>query len=158
MESKEERKLDTIDRGLVQELIQFLVPFEAAINKLQGKLYPTLPYVLPLYFKLRDEICSVNGNDSSLMQSIKTKARRLLREIWGSEIRIEHKVAAFLSPSYKKLKGLSDDEISQVRLSQTTYCREIKINTLFLNLFRRFKYPISLYRSRPFFSTGAQCS
>ena len=80
------------------------MPFEAYTLKLQGKLYPTLPYALPAFSEMVKH-CFRRENDTRLIKAIRLKCRRLLPEI--VIIRMEHKMATFLWPRYKELIAIT---------------------------------------------------
>jgi len=93
-------KFNQIDKDVVFNMIEFLTPFEAHSRKLQGKTYPTLPYVVLAQTQFLQH-CSYRQGDNDLMRAVKKKAKCLLQET--IQIKMEHMIAVFLWPSYKDL-------------------------------------------------------
>jgi hypothetical protein len=94
-------KLTCIDQTIVADLIEFLHPFEIHSKKLQGHLYPTMPYVALSYDVLLAH-CYPQERDSKLKAALRRDAYALLLE--KVTITEEHKIATFLWPRFKELR------------------------------------------------------
>jgi hypothetical protein len=54
--SREEERMSHIQRGILQMLMSFLIPFKEASLQLKADTYTTLPLILPTRFSLMNHL------------------------------------------------------------------------------------------------------
>ncbi|KAE8738911.1 hypothetical protein FOCC_FOCC015600 [Frankliniella occidentalis] len=99
------KNLDNVTYVSVEELTDFLRPFKLFTDRVQADKRPTIQYVEPA-LDILCRHCSWKEDDSPGIATVRSKASGLLRE--KVKIKMEHKIARFLRPSQKHLKGYTD--------------------------------------------------
>lgn len=98
-------KIQNIDIQHLTEAIDFLTPFNEALEELQKSKQPTLylcyPYFLDLY-----QNCNEKETDSTFLKLYKLNVANYIKENWEKEIKPQHFAATFLFPICKDLSML----------------------------------------------------
>ena len=102
-EKNQEDRIATIDVMLMEELVQFLLPFKLISEAMEGDRYPTFHGVLLWKRKLLDH-CEIALNDTPVVCILKRKVKELISEKWQDTS--FHKVALFLFPKFKSMSIL----------------------------------------------------
>lgn len=109
----EEHRMDSIDFGLVNEVVRFLAPFKHATKALEGDKYPTIHRVYLYYHKLQRHLKPEFGDSNAVLQ-LKSRLTSSLQDKW--QMTTLHKLALSLHPQYKSLKMLDDPDRRAVHL------------------------------------------
>ena len=101
-------KVDCIDWALVQFLINFLQPFNAATKELEGDSYPTIQKVFQCHHMLKNYM-KISPSDSSMLQFWKKRGLQCLKEKFlMSDI---HLLGLLFHPKFKLLVPLTPEDI-----------------------------------------------
>ncbi|KAK3930856.1 Transposable element Hobo transposase [Frankliniella fusca] len=111
-EGAQRRRMEKIDRGMLQWLTDFLEEFKAETKILEGNDHPTLPCVLLAFFNLRDH-CEPGLLDCNHLEVLKKRFQFFLRSKFQPSMKA--KIATFLWPDYKELSMLPECEREEVK-------------------------------------------
>lgn len=111
-EKNQEKLIDSIEKKMLEDIIEFLTPFKTAADQLEASKVPTL-YMTTLW--KQKLLCSLEKNigDSDFIGYLKEKAKPLLTNKW--EMTTTHKLATYLHPHYKNLKFLAEADRHEVK-------------------------------------------
>ncbi|KAK3926309.1 Transposable element Hobo transposase [Frankliniella fusca] len=122
--------LGSVQYAEVEELCDFLQPFQLHTDCIQGDQKPTLLYVEPALHILLEH-CSPKEGDSPGVGAVRARAHLLLRQ--KVQITMEHKIARFLWPSQKHLPSYSEEERREVYAHVRQRCLEIQSRNVVLS-------------------------
>ncbi|CAF5082801.1 unnamed protein product, partial [Rotaria magnacalcarata] len=91
--------LTGVDKDLLEEVCQFLIVFDNAINQLSEEERPTMHQVLPIRQLLIDH-CEVIFEDSSELKELKLFLGERIRSVWI--LQDQHYICTFLHPRLKR--------------------------------------------------------
>lgn len=112
-----------LDFDLMYELILVLKIFKEASDDLERDATVTMPNVVLWYHKIKKYLSELNPDSSASISLLKERTLNFLERKFL--LTMEHKIATFLSPQFKKLKMLTDQEKIEVT-------EEIKIKIEFI--------------------------
>ena len=104
-EKNQEERLEGIDISLMEDLINFLMPFKHISDAMEGDKYPTLHCVLLWKRKLLDH-CKFNMSDSKIIHVLKSRVDSVIQEKW-IDYKL-YKIALFLFPKFKSMSILTE--------------------------------------------------
>ena len=111
LESKgEAARISNIDIEILTELLSFLEPFTVAIRELESDTLPTVPFIVPWLYSLKNHCMNEDGGPE--IRPLKTRALEYLLEKF--EIDMTHKFATALHPLFRNLRMLTDLEREEV--------------------------------------------
>lgn len=102
--------IDAIDKDVLNELIEFLKPFQEASLQFQFNTKPTLHLVALHRDKLLQHLNSKGG--SSILKSLKSLGKEYIHSKWI--LKPYHKIALFLHPRMRKLSRFQKEERHQI--------------------------------------------
>ncbi len=100
-----------IDGDLLNEMIQFLTPFETATKALEADDHPTANKVLIWWAELSEHLDQSTSTNPAI-NTLFEVAKKYFKSKF--EITIDTKIACFLDPRYRFLKMLPEDERNEV--------------------------------------------
>nr|CAB3236372.1 uncharacterized protein zf(bed)-1 [Phallusia mammillata] len=103
IEKGQQSRLENIDIVLMNELINFLLPFKQVSEAMEGDKYPTIHGVLLWKKKLLDH-CKTLPTNTIVLKMLKLKCTQLIKSKWPSLD--TYKIALFLFPKFKSLSVL----------------------------------------------------
>jgi hypothetical protein len=132
LQSKGElHRMRSIDLEVIENVIQFLMPFHETSLVLESTKKPSIHLVVPRLLKLTSH-CQANVNDSQILATLKRLTLCTMSE--KIEITKYHRMGTFLHPLMKKLELLDPDQrtatIDEVRkaCASMTIVQEIHTN------------------------------
>lgn len=102
-----ERRISTVDPGLLSEVVKFLENFRDCINELEADKVPTF-HKIRAWQKILLNCCILMPTDSSSLKSLKLATKLEIEKRFKTDIR--HDIASFLYPKFKNLKMLTETE------------------------------------------------
>ncbi|CAF1626300.1 unnamed protein product [Rotaria magnacalcarata] len=87
-----------IDRDLLQDICEFLIPFDTVLQTLSDNKRPTLHRVLP-FKQLLINKCTITNKESTSLQQIKIFLKKRLIDKW--QLSDEHLIATLIHPNLK---------------------------------------------------------
>lgn len=118
-------KLDGLVLEELEQLADFLEPFQVHTDRLQGQDYPTLPYVEPAFESLLTHLGTIHETDCESLATVRQNAYILLLQ--KITIKMEHKIARFLWPKMKHLPDYTDEERAKVKLLCASLFRNVTL-------------------------------
>ena len=103
----EAHRIDSINIGLLKDVVQFLTPLKEATKALEGDTYPTIHRVCLYYHRLLRHMQPQFG-DSPVIEQLKRRLSASLQSKW--QLTTMHKLALFLHPQYKALRKMEEQE------------------------------------------------
>lgn len=97
-----------LDKLMLKNLILVLEPFLEATNDVERDKEPTIQKVVLWYYKLLKFTAEITSEDSSNIRKLKSKLNSNL--VAKFKIMPIHKIATFLTPTFRQLKMLSNIE------------------------------------------------
>lgn len=92
--------MESINRDVVNKLVEILEPFKTAILALETCKHPTLPFVWLRYLRLKDYLDQdYQGPRPTMMSNFKRELKMALEE--KLIISMEHQAGVFLHPSFR---------------------------------------------------------
>ena len=111
LESKgEAARISNIDVEILTELLSFLEPFTVATRELESDTLPTVPFIVPWLYSLKNHCMNEDGGPE--IRPLKTRALEYLLEKF--EIDMSHKFPTALHPLFRNLRMLADSEREEV--------------------------------------------
>jgi len=95
----------------MEDLINFLLPFEHISDAMEGDKYPTLHCVL-LWKRMQLDHCKCNMSDFKIIQILKSRVDSLIQEKWIAYKL--YKIALFLFPTFKSMSFLTETNAQAV--------------------------------------------
>jgi len=110
-EKNQKDRLTNIDVMLMEDVIQFLLPFKLISEAMEDDRYPTIHGVLLWKRKLLDH-CKADFNDVPVIRILKRKVTDLISNKWPDTD--FHKIALFLFPKFKSMSILHPSCVEHV--------------------------------------------
>lgn len=98
----------------MEAIIPVLTAFEKAIKEFEAEYSPTIQYVVPQYFLLKEVLHAKEG-DLALVGKFKTLLMRQMEAKYYPNITMRQKIGFMLWPQFRSLSKLSETEKKEVR-------------------------------------------
>ncbi|KAK3915978.1 Transposable element Hobo transposase [Frankliniella fusca] len=106
------------DVKLMSDMIPLLAQFEKAVKVFEAEKIPTIQHVLPQH-KILQAATAPHPGDSVEISRMRRLMSRQIKEKFGANITVRHKLGAFFTPQFKSLQTLlTEAEIAEARVEQ----------------------------------------
>ncbi|CAF1551253.1 unnamed protein product, partial [Adineta ricciae] len=117
---------NSIDKLSLDDICQFLGPFDEVINTLSEDKRPSLHSVIPLRQCLIN-MCAIGDDDSTAVAELKVFLAHRIKSAWL--ITTEHKLATILHPKMKNFENSPDEKDSAISELKLAFDKELSISS-----------------------------